>query len=155
MKYNFNDIASAVASGASIDDICAAFTQQVNDYIAKSKEEKEKYERILNQACEDLSLCWEEAIYAYKDAGMWPADSTLEPDDLLISQETFRNLIDALVKNYEVIELLEAIAKEINSQINICSQDEKIVANPLKSKSADKDDFDAVMHDFFKKAHIE
>ena len=151
MAYDFNDIAKELANGADIEDICKSFTEIVNAAVRKRNENK----RAFDEACQLLSEVWLKAVCIYYDIGEWPVKSPYTPEDLAISAEAFKELISNAAKNYELMELVETALNEIHGE-QVSVRPEKSAANSPKKLDADhKQDFDTVMHDFFKSIGIE
>lgn len=151
MAYDFNNVMKELANGADIEDICKSFTEIVNAAVRKRDENK----RAFDEACQLLSEVWLKAVCIYYDIGEWPVKSPYTPKDLAISAEAFKELISNAAKNYELMELVETALNEINEE-QVSVHPEKRAANTPKKLDADhKQDFDTVMHDFFKSIGIE
>lgn len=151
MAYDFNDVAKELANGADIEDICKSFTEIVNAAVRKRNENKKAFD----EACQLLSEVWLKAVCIYYDIGEWPVKSPYTPEDLAISAEAFKELISNTAKNYELMELVETTLNEIRGE-QVSVRSKKSAANSPKKLDADhKQDFDTVMHDFFKSIGIE
>lgn len=151
MAYDFNNVMKELANGADIEDICKSFTEIVNAAVRKRDENK----RAFDETCQLLSEVWLKAVCIYYDIGEWPVKSPYTPKDLAISAEAFKELISNAAKNYELMELVETALNEINEE-QVSVRPEKRAANSPKKLDADhKQDFDTVMHDFFKSIGIE
>ena len=142
MDYDFNDVRQMLDEGKSIDDICQAFADKVNEANAdyqRSQKSQNSYTDALTKAAD----AWNESVDRYADVHHIDWGS---PADLYINCETVNKLVTLL---YEMIGWKDSLAPLIETLVNVTnnkSSEEKIVAK--KSGPTQVSNFSQVIADF-------
>lgn len=142
--YNFNDILAELKSGASVDEIARAFSDALNDAVAKS--ESSEKEDWYHECVDALAEVWNDAVDAYME---WK-----HPD--LVGNANFHldhDETDSLIADGIELTLNKAseFEKAMNGLANLLGTDTR----PQSKPEPEKVSFEDVMGDFFKKLGIE
>lgn len=142
MQYDFNNLDTLLENGYDVEDICNAFTRCINEAL-ENKRHKEERDKILDGACEDLVMSWNEVVYQCQDATDWLDDDDIR--DFIIDEEYGKRLVSFLLKGGSYKEQVRSLVKVINEGTNTSSQTQKIETNPI---NGDAQDFTQVITKF-------
>ena len=143
MDYDFNNVRQMLDKGKSIDDICQAFADKVNEANAEYQHEQ-KRKNTYFESLTRVADGWNDCIDRYADTHN--IDSRLVPADFYITQETVDNIITLVYKIMEWKGSLIPLAKTWANVMSNVSSEEKIVTK--KSGPTQVSEFSHVIADF-------
>ena len=124
MDYDFNDVRQMLDEGKSIDDICQAFADKVNEANAEYQQ-AQKRQNSYTDALVKVADAWNELIDRYADIHHIDWGSCA---DLYVDHKTIDSLITLL---YEMIGWKDSLVPLIETWTDVMnnkSSGEKIVA---------------------------